>query len=271
MGIVTRLFAFGEFGRGAAAATLFYSTAAVAYHLYRWIAERKERKVQVETEDKDFGDTYDIKTIEELRAVMPAGKGGSCIADALKVMDYLDEQMLGFIERSPFIHLGASDATGMPFVSPKGDSPGFIKAIHSRLLIIPDRPGNRLLFGLQCILENPAVGLCFQIPGNDTTLRVGGKATLSNDPGLLAMLAARGVDATMAIKVDIRYTFFHCAKAYIRSKLWQPTTWAEDKYEVKFGPYFAKTEAEQCMVDERVAVHYNQVSASVGGERAEPS
>lgn len=91
MGIVTRLFAFGEFGRGAAAATVFYSTAAVAYHLYRWIAERKERKVQVETEDKDFGDTYDINTIEELRAVMPAGKGGSCIADALKVMDYLDE------------------------------------------------------------------------------------------------------------------------------------------------------------------------------------
>ena len=88
MGIVTRLFAFGEFGRGAAAATLFYSTAAVAYHLYRWIAERKERKVQ---ETGDFGDTYDINTIEELRAVMPAGKGGSCIADALKVMDYLDE------------------------------------------------------------------------------------------------------------------------------------------------------------------------------------
>eukprot|EP00729_Bicosta_minor_P013024 gene13024-9394_t len=258
MGIVTRLFAFGEFGRGAAAATLFYSTAAVAYHLYRWIAERKERKVQ---ETEDFGDTYDIVTIEELRAVMPAGKGGSCIADALKVMDYLDEQMLGFIERSPFIHLGASDATGVGGAGRSVIWGVFDGGMTDSLAVI--------YMALAC--ENPAVGLCFQIPGNDTTLRVGGKATLSNDPGLLAMLAARGVDATMAIKVDIRYTFFHCAKAYIRSKLWQPTTWADDKYEVKFGPYFAKTEAEQCMVDERVAVHYNQVSASVGGERAEPS
>ena len=37
-----------------------------------------------------------------------------------------------------------SSFVGMPFVSPKGDSPGFVKAIHSRLLIIPDRPGVRV-------------------------------------------------------------------------------------------------------------------------------
>ena len=72
---------------------------------------------------------------------------------------------------------------------------------------------------------HPPAGLCFQIPGNDTTLRVGGKATLSNDPVLLSMLAARGVDATIAIKVEVTYAFFHCAKAYLRSKLWQPESW----------------------------------------------
>jgi predicted pyridoxine 5'-phosphate oxidase superfamily flavin-nucleotide-binding protein len=119
-------------------------------------------------------------------------------------------------------------------------------------------------------LENPQVGLCFQIPGNSTTLRVGGKAALSNDPHLLSVLAARGVDATIAIKVEVTYAFFHCAKAYLRSKLWQPSAWPEEVYEVKFGPYFAALPAEQCKVDENVEEHYNQVQQSVDGELAEP-
>ena len=70
--------------------------------------------------------------------------------------------------------------------------------------------------GLQNILENPLVGMCFVIPGNPITLRIGGRATLRKDPELLRRLAARGIDATLAIHVDVTHTFFHCAKAYMR-------------------------------------------------------
>jgi hypothetical protein len=39
----------------------------------------------------------------------------------MQVIDHLDEQMVGYIERSPFLQLGTADAEGLPFVSPKGD------------------------------------------------------------------------------------------------------------------------------------------------------
>ena len=53
----------------------------------------------------------------------------------------------------------------------------------------------------------------------------GGRATLRKDAELLHRLEARGIDATMAIRVDISYAFFHCAKAYMRSQLWEPASW----------------------------------------------
>jgi predicted pyridoxine 5'-phosphate oxidase superfamily flavin-nucleotide-binding protein len=74
----------------------------------------------------------------------------------------------------------------------------------------------QILMGLQNILENPLVGMCFVIPGNAITLRVSGRATLRKDPELLRRLAARGIDATLAIQVEVTHTFFHCAKAYMR-------------------------------------------------------
>ena len=112
---------------------------------------------------------------------------------------------------------------------------GFVMILDSSTIVIPDRPGNNILMGLQNMLENPQVGICFEIPGNTTTLRVGGHATLRTDAELLHRLEARGIDATMAIRVDISYAFFHCAKAYMRSRLWEPASWPEETLQVSFG------------------------------------
>ena len=101
-------------------------------------------------------------------------------------------------------------------------------------LLVPDRPGNKILMGLQNIIENPKVGICFEIPGTCTTLRIGGTAIISKDPELLSRLAARGLDATVVIVVTVQYAFFHCAKAYLRSRLWDPHSWG-DEYSVQLG------------------------------------
>lgn len=98
--------------------------------------------------------------------------------------------MLGFIERSPFLQLGTADSDGLPYVSPKGDHAGFVTVLNGKTLLIPDRPGNSILMGIQNLIENPSAGLCFEIPGNATTLRVGGRVTLSNDPELLSQVGA---------------------------------------------------------------------------------
>ena len=164
----------------------------------------------------------------------------------VQVLDHLDEQMAGFIQRSPFLQLGTADAAGLPFVSPKGDDAGFVMIVDERTLAIPDRPGNSILMGLQNVLANPSAGLCFEIPGYSTTLRVGGRAELSNDPELLHRLEARGLDAMLAIVISIKYAFFHCAKAYLRSRLWEPDSWpsGEEQYQVGMSEYFADSEED---------------------------
>jgi PPOX class probable FMN-dependent enzyme len=91
-----------------------------------------------------------------------------------------------------------------------------------RTLAIPERPGNNRLDSLANILTNPAVGLLFMVPGFDDTLRVNGTARLSTDPALLDSLAVEGRAPRLAIVVTVAEVFLHCAKAFRRSRLWDP-------------------------------------------------
>jgi len=155
-----------------------------------------------------------------------------------KIFDHLDEQMRAFLARSQFCLLATTDAEGIPDVSPKGDGPGFALLEDERTLILPDRKGNKLLFGLQNLLANPRVGLIFLVPGTDETLRVSGRAELRTDPELLSRLSARGQPALLAIRVRVERCFFHCARAFLRAALWDPETWPEP-LRVSFGRQIA--------------------------------
>jgi hypothetical protein len=141
---------------------------------------------------------------------------------------------MDFIRRSPFLVLATADAQSNEDASPKGDGPGFVMIEDARTLLIPERKGNRLMFSLRNILANPHVGIIFLVPGTDETFRVNGTAELSADPDLLGRLSARGAPALLAIRVTVRECFFHCAKAFIRSQLWKPETWAE-RHKISFG------------------------------------
>ena len=112
-------------------------------------------------------------------------------------------------------------------VSPKGDEPGFVGIESERTLLIPDRPGNKLVFGHLNVLANPRIGLIFVVPKVRETLRINGRAELTRDPEVLASLPARGKPALLATRVFIEESFLHCGKAMIRSKLWQPDSWGE--------------------------------------------
>lgn len=166
-------------------------------------------------------DRHRITTLEELRARI----GEPHPATQHKVFDALDEQMTAFLARSPFCVLATSDAEGHLEVSPKGDAPGFVLVEGPRSLVVPDRKGNKLLFGLQNILANPKVALIFLVPGTGETLRVCGRAELTTDPELLARLSARGQPALLGIRVAIERCFFHCPRAFLRAELWNPETW----------------------------------------------
>ncbi len=176
-----------------------------------------------------------IRDVEALRAVV----GDQLPGIEMKNEKRLDEFAVDFLSKVPFLVLATSDLEGNLDASPKGDGPGFVLVEDEQTLVIPDRPGNKLVYGHLNILANPRVGLIFMIPGTTETLRVNGRAELTKDPELLARLEARGRPAVLAIRVHVDECFFHCGKALIRSKLWQPTAWPE-KHRVSFGEMFAK-------------------------------
>ena len=150
----------------------------------------------------------------------------------------LNEFAIDFIAKSPFLVLSTADGDGRIDASPKGDGPGFVLVEDEGNLVIPDRPGNRLAYGHHNILANPRVGVLFMLPGTPETLRVNGKASLTADPELRDRLAARGKPAVLAIRVEVEEVFFHCAKAFLRGRVWKPESWGE-KHEVSFGKMFA--------------------------------
>jgi PPOX class probable FMN-dependent enzyme len=177
---------------------------------------------------------YRVSSTLQLRSII--GDPGELVPK--KVMHALDEMASDFIRRSPFLVLATTDAEGNLDASPKGGNAGFVAIEDELTVAIPDRKGNKLIFGLQNILANPHVGLIFIIPGTDETLRVNGAAELSVEPALLERLAERGAPAQVAIRVHIHECFFHCAKAFIRSQLWRPDSWPA-RQKISWGKYFA--------------------------------
>jgi hypothetical protein len=129
------------------------------------------------------------------------------------------------IEACPFALLATADASGRCDVSPRGGDPGFIRALDEHHLIIPDLGGNNLLDSLQNILENPHAGLLFVTPGRDETLRVDGRASITDEPALLALFTEVRRPHT-AIVLEIEAVFIHCAKAFRRAKVWSPEAWS---------------------------------------------
>lgn len=179
-------------------------------------------------------DQHRIETADALRAVI----GEINPAVQAKVNTTIDAFARAYIARSPFVVLSTSDRAGHQDVSPKGDTPGFVAVESDTTLLIPDRKGNKLVYGLQNILENPHVGVLFMVPGTNETLRVNGTATLTSDPDVCQRLAARGQPAVLAVRVVVEECFFHCAKAFLRAQLWKPEAWP-NPLRISFGKMLA--------------------------------
>jgi hypothetical protein len=176
-----------------------------------------------------------LRTVDDVRAIIGEARKSTTV----KISATLDAMAIDFIARAPFLVLATSSAEGAADVSPKGDLPGFVLVEDDRTLLVPERKGNRMILGLQNILANPKVALLFMIPGTDETLRVQGRATLTSDAAVLGRLTARGQPALLAIRLEIEACFFHCAKAFKRSRLWQPESWSPERFRVSFGKQLA--------------------------------
>ncbi len=136
-------------------------------------------------------------------------------------------------------------------MSPKGDVQGFVAIEDDRTLLVPDRAGNNLAFGLTNILANPHVGLIFLRPGTGETLRVSGRAILHDDADLRERLSARGQAAKLVLRVRVERCYFHCARSVLRAGLWQPENWPEPMT-VSFGRIIAEATAAEASFADRI-------------------
>jgi PPOX class probable FMN-dependent enzyme len=139
-----------------------------------------------------------------------------------KQLAQLDRHMQAFIAEAPLALLGTCGRDGKCDVSPRGDRPSVARVIDPKTLVLAERPGNRRADSLQNIIETGRAGLLFIIPGLGETLRVNGSACVIRDEEVLATLAVQGKQPVVGIAVEVEECYLQCAKALIRSKLWEP-------------------------------------------------
>ncbi|HEV2636961.1 MAG TPA: pyridoxamine 5'-phosphate oxidase family protein [Actinocrinis sp.] len=167
-------------------------------------------------------DLVGISTADELREAL-GGFPGDRARD--KERTRLVEIDRIWLSVSPFCLIATADAQGNCDISPKGDPPGFVHVIDDRTLAIPERPGNKRGDGYHNILTNPHVGLLSVVPGRSETLRINGRARLVRDAPFFDRMTVKGHRPILACIVDIDTIFFHCAKSFLRSDLWDQETW----------------------------------------------
>ena len=158
-----------------------------------------------------------IATVELLEAIY----GQPNEASTVKVSAKITPPYRALIDKSPFAALATCGPEGLD-CSPRGDLPGFVRVHDEKTLMVPDRRGNNRIDSLRNIVRDPRVALLFLIPGSGSTLRVNGRAQVSVDPDLLASFSVDGKAPRTVIIMTVDEIYFQCARAIVRSDLWNP-------------------------------------------------
>jgi hypothetical protein len=159
-----------------------------------------------------------VSTIEQLEALyQPAPVAASTV----KVARRMTPEYRRLVEASPFAALATVGPEGVD-CSPRGDQPGFVRIHDDHTLMMPDRRGNNRIDSLRNIVRDPRCAFLFLLPGSGTTFRANGRAHLSIDPGLLDSFAIDGKPPRSVIVMQIDELYFQCARAIVRSELWNP-------------------------------------------------
>jgi PPOX class probable FMN-dependent enzyme len=160
-------------------------------------------------------DQHLVTSLDALERIYGEPHGPSLAKEA----DRITPHYRAFIEAAPFFALSSAGPGGLD-CSPRGDAPGFVRVQDEKTLLIPDRRGNNRIDTLRNILHDPRVALLFLIPGCGETIRVNGRAQISVDPALAQTFVMNGKTPRAVIVVTVDRIYFQCAKAIVRSKLW---------------------------------------------------
>lgn len=165
-----------------------------------------------------------LKTEAELDAIY----GRPVEAATVKEVNWITPHYRAYIEASPYAALATSGPEGLD-CSPRGDRPGFVRVHDEKTLMLPDRRGNNRIDSLRNIVRDPRVALLFMIPGVGNTLRVNGRAHLSIASDLLESFAVEEKAPRSVTVIEVDAVYFQCARALVRSELWNPARHVDPK------------------------------------------
>jgi uncharacterized protein len=161
----------------------------------------------------------DLKYLESIAELEALYVAKPTLASTAKEINHLIPEYRTIIAASPFMTLATVGPEGLD-CSPRGDRPGFVRVLDDRTLAIPDRRGNNRIDSLRNIIRDPRVALLFLVPGSGTTFRVNGRARITTDADLLKSFAVEGKEPRSVALVEIDACYFQCARAIVRSELW---------------------------------------------------
>lgn len=146
---------------------------------------------------------------------------------AAKVFPSITDEAARFVDSCPFIVLATSDGRGSVDASPRGGPPGFVQRLDDRHIAIPDLNGNNRLDSLRNVVVHSWAGILMIIPGKDETLRINGPAYLTTEPEVLAGFTQELRTPKLAVVIEATEVYGHCAKAFRRSRMWEPRSWED--------------------------------------------
>ena len=195
--------------------------------------------------------------LDEIRARIGEPDDG---LKAAKSGTRIDEHAHRFIAHCPFLSLATADAAGLPDCSPRGDYPGCVKVLDEHTLAIPDRPGNKIADSFRNLADNDGIGLLLLIPGVREVLRINGRGYATDEPDVLARMQVEGKDPMFALIVEVQQVFFHCGRALLRSRLWDPASQAlADEIPSAGEIVAAELGADPQVLNDRLEAAYRQL------------
>ena len=157
-----------------------------------------------------------IETIEALEALYPS----AVPASLKKVAPHLTPLYRDWIEAARFCVLSTVSKAGV-HGSPRGDDGPVVMIRDPKTILIPDWRGNNRLDCLRDIVSDGRAALLFMIGGTHTTVRVNGRAFLTDDSVARARFAKDGKRPATVIVFEVAEVYTQCAKALMRAQLWE--------------------------------------------------
>lgn len=158
-----------------------------------------------------------VNSVEQLESIY----GFPAETSTVKVTSTITPEYRAIINASPFLTLATCGPEGLD-CSPRGDLKGVVQIVDDSTIHIPDRRGNNRVDSLRNIVRDPRIAMLFLLPGSGSTLRVNGNAHISIDDSLLKSFAVDGSPPRSVVVVTVKEVYFQCARAIVRSELWNP-------------------------------------------------